>query len=319
MTARSSTRFNDVLRRCRAARVGLLGERRTRVEKSNLVKHGGVLLQLHSLENGASRPRSPSDPTLDTVVLHYTACADLPRRCSAQTAERLIRRALRLKHVEAGEAENMIRAVRNMQGDEVPDSIAQAAISCYSEREAIAHYFVASTTAIVHVPVFAPPVPDFVNQGIRNDDVVVPVVETVGIDRVAHHVGPLTGNTNRRSVGIEVCYPGPAPRKTCRTESQAREWFRARGWNVPDLWWRLVCLDGVSRWFAPLPYCTFNAVVGLVADLCLRIPTIRYICPHWTFAPTKRIDCDPPLSVKAVTSEVAVITGRRLDNSKPPR
>ncbi len=289
------------------------------MERSNLVQRGGVLLPFHSLEDGASRPRRPSDPTIDTVVLHYTACADLPRRCAADQANYLVDRALRAEGVVFGEANQMRRAIGSMLDDRVPDSIAQSAISCYSKREAIAHYFVASTTATVRVSEFGPPVNAFVEQGIRNDDVVVPVVETVAIDRVAHHVGPLTGNTNRRSIGIEVCYPGPAPRRTCRTELQAREWFRARGWSVPDVWSREVCLDGVWRWFAPLPYWTFNAVVGLVADICLRVPTIRHVCTHWTFAPAKRIDCDPPLSVTAVTLEVVEIIGRRLDNSKPPR
>ncbi len=289
------------------------------MERSNLVKRGGVLLPFHSLEDGASRPRRPSDPTIDTVVLHYTACEDLPRRLGTDRAICLVGRCLKKDRAPAEEVGFMLRAVESMENDRVPDSIAQAAISCYSERKAIAHYFVASTTATVRLPVFTGPIGAFVEQGIINDDVVVPVVETVAIDRVAHHVGPLTGNTNRRSIGIEVCYPGPAPRKTCRTEAQARAWFEVRGWGVPIPWSREVCLDGVSRWFAPLPYWTINAVVGLVADLCLRVPTIRHICPHWTFAPTKRIDCDPPLSVKAVTAEVVAIIGRRLDNTKPPR
>lgn len=289
------------------------------VERSNLVKRGGVLLPFHSLEDGASRPRRPSDPPIDTVVLHYTACADLPRSLGTDRSIFLVERCLKKDRAPAEEVGFMLRAVESMENDSVPDSIAQAAISCYSEREAIAHYFVASTTATVRARLSVPTVPAFVEQGIQNDDVVVPVVETVAIDRVAHHVGPLTGNTNRRSIGIEVCYPGPAPLKTCRTEAQAREWFRARGWSVPDVWSREVCLDGVSRWFVPLPYWTFSAVVGLVADLCLRVPTIRHVCPHWTFSPMKRIDCDPPLSVKSVTADVVAIIGRRLDNTKPTR
>ncbi|MBN1772739.1 MAG: N-acetylmuramoyl-L-alanine amidase [Deltaproteobacteria bacterium] len=296
------------------------------MEKTELVKRGGVLLKLHSLEPGASAPRRKGDGPVDTVVLHYTACANLPRALSVDRVESLILRATRAGNVETAQAIWLRSSINFMQNPDdpnntacIPDSIAQAAISCASPREAIAHYFVASTVVEVR-RLSAPEMPEtFRIQGIAHRDLVVPVVETVPVERIAHHVGPLSGITNRMSVGIEVCYPGPAPRKICKTQDQARDWFESRGWLCPDVWSREVCLDGLPRWFAPIPFATYNAVVGLIVDLCRRIPTIRHLCSHYVFATTKRIDPDPPLSIQKIAAEVGESIGRRLDTGKPKR
>ncbi len=283
----------------------------------------GLVFPFHSLEPGASAPRREKDGPIDTIVLHYTACANLPRMLTADKTIALIKSARRrgmVSEVHALEAIAVVKgfdvtAYRSMMDRWVPESVAQAAISCASPREAIAHYFVASMPGIT----LTHPTDYFVLRGIVKPDEVVPIAETVHPSRIAHHVGPLTGNTNRRSIGIEVCYPGPAPRRQCKTEQSARDWFGARGWECPETWSRLVCLDGLSRWFATVDQQVFDVVVGLIADLCTSYTTIRHLCSHHVFSPNSRIDPDPPLSLRRIAHEVEVVTGRRLDNSKPKR
>lgn len=283
----------------------------------------GLVFPFHSLEPGASCPRREKDGPIDTIVLHYTACANLPRMLTADKTLALIERARRLRTVCNGHALEASAVARGFAVSEfnvqtnrwVPESVAQAAISCASPREAIAHYFVASIPG----PLPAHPTDYFVLKGIVKPDEVVPIAETVPPTRIAHHVGPLTGNTNRRSIGIEVCYPGPAPRRECKTEQQAREWFESRGWKCPKTWSREVCLDGLPRWFAPVDPQVFDVVVGLIADLRLAFPTIRHLCSHYLFSPRSRIDPDPPLSLSLIAAEVREITGLPLDNAKPKR
>lgn len=283
----------------------------------------GLVFPFHSLEPGASAPRREKDGPIDTIILHYTACSNLPRMFTAEKTIALIERARRARTVGTPDALEAIAVARSFAVSPrgvvidpwVPESIAQAAISCASPREAIAHYFVASTPGITP----AHPTDYFVLRGIVKQDEIVPIAETVHPSRIAHHVGPLTGNTNRRSIGIEVCYPGPAPRRQCKTEQSAREWFAARRWKCPDTWSREVCLDGLLRWFAPVDPQVFDVVVGLIADLCVAYATIRHLCSHHTFSPNSRIDPDPPLSLRRITPQVEALVGRRLDNSKPKR
>lgn len=326
MTKRAACSFRAVALRARDVGLSLGQRRETTMERTELVKRGGVLLKLHSLEPGASAPRRKGDGPVDTVVLHYTACSELPRALSWVRAHGLVSRSIRSGNVETTQAAVLNECLDFMHNPDepgndgcVPDSIAQAAIACSSPREAIAHYWVASTVTEVRSNFASPLALSLRHQGIARRDLVVPVVETVAVERIAHHVGPLTGITNRMSVGIEVCYPGPAPRKTCKTQDQARDWFESRGWLCPDVWSREVCLDGLSRWFAPIPFATYNALVGLIVDLCRRIPTIRHLCSHYLFAPTKRIDPDPPLSIQKIAAEVVESIGRRLDTGKPKR
>lgn len=283
----------------------------------------GLVFPFHSLEPGASAPRREKDGPIDTIVLHYTACANLPRMLTADKTIALIKSARRRGMVSEVHALEAIAVVKGFAVTEylvktdrwVPESVAQAAISCASPREAIAHYFVASLPGIT----LTHPTDYFVLRGIVKPDEVVPIAETVHPSRIAHHVGPLTGNTNRRSIGIEVCYPGPAPRRQCKTEQSARDWFGARGWECPATWSRLVCLDGLPRWFAPVDQQVFDVVVGLIADLRLAFPTIRHLCSHYLFSPRSRIDPDPPLSLSLIAAEVREITGLPLDNAKPKR
>jgi N-acetyl-anhydromuramyl-L-alanine amidase AmpD len=286
----------------------------------NTEDKGGLVIPFHTLEKGASAPRPPGHESPTIVVLHYTACADLPRTMTDTRTATLITRALNAKAVDPAEAIEAVRAARSFLGDpgakQVPDAIGQAAIAAASPREACAHYYVASIPRPLDsrsrdsaaLALTLPP-----------PQLVVPVVEFVKPTRQAHHVGALNLWTNTRSIGIEVCYPGPAPRKECKDEEHARAWFSARGWPVPPTWSKQVCLDGLSRWFAPLPDQVVAVVKSLVGDLCLSFPTIRWVCSHWTFAPKKRIDPDPPLSVRDVATAAGAICGRRLLTSAPPR
>ena len=290
----------------------------------NTEDRAGLVVPFHTLEKGASAPRRPKDGPPIVVVVHYTACADLPRWMSATRTKQLIRRALDAGNVETLQAKEaslvadafLQVASPNGPTAQVPDAIGQAAIAAASPREACAHYFVASCSKPLKdrsresaaLALTLPPP--------RN---VVPVVEFVDPSRIAHHVGPLAGWTNRHSIGIEVCYPGPAPRKECKTQDQARAWFERRGWFVPETWAREVCLDGLSRWFAPLPEEVYRVVVGLVADLALSFPSISHVCSHYTFAPRKRINPDPPLSLHELVLDAGRLCGRTLVTTPPHR
>jgi N-acetyl-anhydromuramyl-L-alanine amidase AmpD len=282
----------------------------------NTEDKGGLVIPLHTLEKGASAPRPPGHESPTIVVLHYTACADLPRTMTEWRTAHLIQKALSAKCVEPFEAGEATAAAQSFLDGQVPDAIGQAAIAAASPREACAHYYVASCARPLDsrsrdsaaLALTLPP-----------PQLVVPVIEFVKPTRQAHHVGALNLWTNARSIGIEVCYPGPAPRKECRDEEHARAWYSARGWPVPATWSKQVCLDGLSRWFAPLPDQVVAVVKALVGDLCLSFPTIRWVCSHWTFAPKKRIDPDPPLSVREVATAAGAICGRRLLTSAPPR
>lgn len=259
---------------------------------------GGLVIPFHTLENGAACDREiPRDKPL-AVMLHYTACPDLPRTLPLSTTAKYIDRARVAKKVFDDEARAAVQAAAALNlppGDGVPDAIAQAAVAAYSPREACAHYYVASC---------------------RHGDIVhpgeIPVVEFVSPDRVAHHCGPLTGWWNRHTVGIEVCYPGPVPRKDGKTEASAREWYERRAWYTPPAWSREKCSDGVSRWFAPIGDALFWVIEGLIADLCLAYPTICHLVSHSYVAPSKRIDPDPPLSLPRIAHNVQVLMGRQL-------
>lgn len=265
---------------------------------------GGLVVPFHSLEVGASAPRRPPDRDPTVVVLHYTACPDLPRLIPAGRTRSLIDRASRAGTVSDHDAVGARLVCDSFVSGGVPDAIAQGAIAAASPREACGHFYVASLGAMLRPSV-----------GINQ----VPVVEFVEPNRVAHHCGPLSGWVNRHSIGIEVCYPGPAPRKTCRTERQAREWFEARGWYPPSTWPPLPCADGARRWFAPFPPQVIGVVVGLIADLCIYYGSIDRVCAHSTFAPTKRIDPDPPLDLGRIAMDASDIVGRELYNTAPKR
>lgn len=294
-----------VLRRCGDVAAVLAARREWKMLYAKTEAAGGLVIPFHTLEKGAACDReTPRDKPL-AVMLHYTACPDLPRRVSLESTLKLIARAAAMGKVsqeENLEAQDAAASVAQVfDGEEpiglygVPDAVAQASIAAVSPREACAHYYVASCR------------PGTILQKGR-----FPVVEFVSPDRVAHHCGPLTGWWNRHTVGIEVCYPGPAPRKTCKTEAKAREWFSSRGWYTPPAWPRSRCSDGVERWFAPIGDSLRGVVVGLVADLCLAYPTIRHLVAHGYVAPAKRIDPDPPLSLWAIAHGVAPIVGRAI-------
>jgi len=257
----------------------------------------GLLIPFHTLEKGASTPRMPPNQSPIAVMLHYTACPDLPRRISLERTNALIGRAKRMGFVGLQDAASAIVDAGSLAvfTGMVPDAVAQAAIAAASPREACGHYYVASCGGSV-----------------AGGKWHLPVVEFVAPDRVAHHCGPLTGWWNRHTVGIEVCYPGPAPRAMRTTEAIARRWFTRRGWDVPSPWFAIYCSDGVRRWFAPAGAAVVDIVVGLVADLCIAYSTIRHLVAHGYAAPSKRIDPDPPLSLRSIAHAVEAITGRPL-------
>jgi hypothetical protein len=294
-----------VLRRCGDVAASLAARREGKVLYAKTEAACGLLIPFHTLEEGASCAREiPRDKPI-AVMLHYTACPDLPRRVPLDRTLKLIARAAAGGFVSEAEKLGAQEAAASVAqvldggilagANGVPDAIAQAAIAAWTPREACGHYYVASCRP-----------GDIAHPG------KLPVVEFVSPDRVAHHCGPLTGWWNRHTVGIEVCYPGPAPRATRTTEAIARRWYRRRDWSVPDVWVALYCSDGVRRWFAPVGAAVVDIVVGLVSDLCLAYPTIRHLVAHSYAAPSKRIDPDPPISLRSIAHDVEAITGRPL-------
>jgi N-acetyl-anhydromuramyl-L-alanine amidase AmpD len=142
------------------------------------------------------------------------------------------------------------------------------------------------------------------------------VVEFVSPEFAAHHVGAPTGRTCQRSVGIEVCYPGPAPAGHRGSYDAAAAWFAALGWREMHPV-KLPCPDGAKRWFAAIPDAVYGALIELCTGICRAYP-IRSVCNHHQFSPQHRIDPDPPISLDLLRSRLRDETGREF-LARPPR
>lgn len=236
---------------------------------------------------------------VDCLVLHTTCCPDLPRLASAVQGVKLVSRARKAGNIRPSDLD--LVEIGFQHGDTLSDSLALCLINSANESRSASWHFCVSSS---------------VPAGSDRCE----VVEYVPPERQAHHVGPIGKPTNRRSIGIECCYPGGLSRRFAPTESDALKWFSSRGWGScgVDL---LPCPDGVKRWFAPQPVLQKIALTSLCADLCKRFPTINAICSHYLFAPTKRIDPDPPIDLAELRDRLKELTGRtyRDKPNGPPR
>lgn len=254
---------------------------------------------LHSCEKGTSAPRKGT--TVDTIVVHYTATGGVTRVTSVVTPaeetfiRRILERAVKLPGLTRQQADSMWSMIEG-EG-EVSDAVRLAIQNAGLPAEALAHYWIAS-------------------EAFNSYRHVLDVVESVDPTLQAHHCGPLDKPTNRRSIGIECVYPGPLPGKTPKNE--AIRTFENWGWPAPEL---LKDCNGVRRWYAAADPDQNAALVHLCTKLCKRFPKINAIVPHYTIAPTKRIDPDPPYYLADLRKFVSEAVGRKMYDKPqgPPR
>jgi N-acetyl-anhydromuramyl-L-alanine amidase AmpD len=226
---------------------------------------------------------------IDTIVVHYTATEGLPRLSSSARGLVLCDRARKAKNLDRLSIDFL--AKRYMGGKAMSDAAALCLInSANNKRTASWHYCIASLE-------------DEVGKGVE-------VVEYVDPNVQAHHVGALGLPTNLRSVGIECCYPGPAPRPECPTQSLAASWYDQRGWGREVL--RSKRPDGLWRYWALQPEAQLEALRFICLSLCCAYPTINAICSHHLFAPKKRIDPDPPISLEELRHWLSVRLAREF-------
>jgi hypothetical protein len=260
------------------------------------------LIQIHSKEKGASGPRPPGK-AVDTLVIHTTDTMGMSRWTSFATMMKYIKWAE--DHDDGIDHETATRLREFISGGkEMPDGLRLCTTASYTPAETSWHYCVSSVTQAT----------------------LVCVGEMVPPELQAHHIGPIcpTGNTNKRSIGIENCYPGAvatAPNPKRPQDPWARNIVEAKtiyhGWGWEDDPVLLPDPNGKNRWYVPYPETSFLALRDLCIDLCKRFP-IAAICNHWQFAKSKRIDPDPPISLVRLRDEVGKAVGRTLQDM-PPR
>lgn len=238
---------------------------------------------------------------VDTLVLHYTSTEGLSRTSDGPHGLRLIKRSSEAHGISAAELGGLAR--RYEGGARCTDAAMLCLINSANQTRAASwHYCIASMPEIV-----APPL------GRASG---VEIVKYVDPGNQAHHVGALGLSTNLRSIGIECCYPGPAPRKECRSLMEAVVWYSARGWKGAVSQMRGP--DDVLRYYHEQPKEQLEALRSLCLMLCDQFKSIVAICSHYKFAPKKRIDPDPPINLAELRSWLSARLGRAIVD-RPPR
>lgn len=249
-------------------------------------------IQLHTCEKDTFGSREGTD--VDGIVVHTTDCAGFPRATSVKTPKeisflkRICDRAVDLPGLKKEQA-SYVCDLASADGS-ISDSLRLCVQAAGLPRTASWNYCVGSqameSTGTVDIVEFIPP------------------------DLQAHHCGSLGGSVNKRSVGIENCYPGALSKRL--TEAEATAIYEDWGWPAPSL---LVGPDGVRRWYSPMEGMAFGALVALCTSLVRRYPKMYWIAPHNLFAPNRRIDPDPPVDLDRLRSLVSQVTGRQLATS----
>lgn len=255
-------------------------------------------IDLHSHNAGEWAPRRNA-VEVDTIVVHYTATQGLQRRVGASGFLRRLDSAVRDGHVDPAEAAALRAEIEASGAAYVPDALSLCLTAAVSKVARGWNYCIASRDA------------EGEGEGSR-----LVVVEFVSPELAAHHVGAPTGRTCQRSVGIEVCYPGPAPAGHRGSYEAAAAWFAALGWREMHPV-KLPCPDGVKRWFAAIPDTVYGALIELCLGICRAFP-IRAVCNHHQFSPRHRIDPDPPISLDLLRERLRDETGREY-LARPPR
>lgn len=250
-------------------------------------------VDLHSCEIGTFAPRNGTIP--DGILIHTTECAGFPRLTSVHSPDalafvrRICDRAVALPGLKREQADT-VTAMAQVDGC-ISDALRLCVQAAGLPRTASWHYCVASK----------PLVPDGA----------VDVVEYVSPTLQAHHCGSLGLSVNRRSIGIECCYPGSLSKRIPVQEAEGI--YEGWGWPKPEI---QTGPDKVKRWYTPMHPAAFEALVALCVRLVQRFPGIYWIGGHYQFAPSKRIDPDPPVSLQVLRAMVEKQTGRPLV-SKP--
>jgi len=246
--------------------------------------------RLWSREPDTWAPRNGK--TIDTIVVHYTATANLARVSNPARGLLLAKRAKARGWCEPKHIDLLIQ--RFVAGDSCSDAAALCMIAATLDRRASWHYCVASKPEMSHWTSCE-------------------VVEFVPTIMQAHHIGALGLKTNLRSIGIECVYPGSISQR--KTREQAEEFYRFAGWTGAV--WKLPGPDGVKRWYVQPDDEQVETLTALVIALCRQWKTISAICSHYTFAPTKRTDPDPPFDLVNLRELVSKAVSRPMA-AKPP-
>lgn len=241
-----------------------------------MTKHTRQYTPLFLKKPGALAMRR--DTTIDTIVVHYTATQDLSPISFPERGVVLCDRAAKAGNLDRVQLASLRR--RYAEGSCIGAS--DAAMLCLinsanKARTASWHYCIGSKSDLGYT-------------------IDAEVIEYVPPELQAHHVGALNLRTNRRSIGIECCYPGPAPRRECPTVALATAWYAKRGWETSPIF-RRKDPTGLWRYWAPQPFVQAAALRFVCLSLCAEFPTINAICSHHLFAPKKRIDPDPPIDL----------------------
>lgn len=233
------------------------------------------LLKIHSIEPETTGPRTAR---VSELVIHTTDTGAL-RRYSTDKAWNLRRIEAAIEfHGITRETADRLRALY-ADGRPMSDAAALCLIAASNPRRASWHYAVAS-------------MPEPGQSEAEVVEFVPPVMQ-------AHHVGPIGGATNNRSVGIECLAPGAIPKTY--SQADATEWFRAKGWAPPKL---LAGPDGVRRWYTPQDETQYQALLELGRNLRVQFPGIRRVEGHHKYAPSRRIDPDPPVSLVRLRADL---------------
>lgn len=228
-------------------------------------------------KQGATAPRKGT--TIDTIVVHYTATQDLSRLASPERGVVLCDRAAKAGNLDRVQLASLRERYAKGECRGASDAAMLCLInSANATRTASWHYCIGSSRDLPYT-------------------IDAEVVEYVRPELQAHHVGALGLRTNLRSIGIECCYPGPAPRSLCPTVSLATAWYAKRGWADNPIF-RRNGPNGLWYYWAPQPFIQSEALRFICLSLCEQFQTINAICSHNLFAPTKRIDPDPPIGLE---------------------
>ncbi len=234
------------------------------------------LLRIHSIEPDTVADREGHK--VETIVVHTTDTGAL-RRCSTD-------RAWNLERIDRAESfggishdtSRSLRA-RYAGGAAMSDAVILCLIAASNPRRSSWNYAVASARC----------------PGARE----LEVVEFVPPTMQAHHLGRLDNPASLRSIGIENLYPGDF--RASLPEADARARYAAMGWPAP---YAARGPDGVLRWYTPQPDAQYAALVELCRSLRRLFPSIAKIEGHEVYAPSKRIDPDPPVSLARLRRDV---------------
>jgi N-acetyl-anhydromuramyl-L-alanine amidase AmpD len=242
-------------------------------------------------EKGAFGPR-PKNQVIDTIVVHYTDTGPLRRFSNDfEYNKKRIDNAFKVKGIDEETRDRLYDEFCNPRViNTMSDGTIMALIAASTPNEACAHYYI-SSYPIIPVGYDKPQI-----------DVVLFVPES----KQAHHIGPIGGRTNKRSIGIEMVYYGAVRGSVPKEEVE--NMYGMAGWI--DGIDKLKDPRGSLKWFARPRKESVEELTKLCIDICKRHP-IKAICQHTIFC-DDRTDPDPPYDLIKLREKVSKAIGREL-------